>query len=271
MLTGRPYMSAAPDREHGDQLGRRALCVGEMRFANLLADRAHDALPADGRAETECLGDRDLDPQRDEVGQRLQLAAELGQRRLVLGIGNRAGLDQLVDAFLDQIDVAAQPGTALGRQLADRLDLAQRRGDRAVLEGEPRPCLRRSACRWSGSVTARRRPRSWLSCRWRRPTVPGPAGGLRGRNDRLDAVGRCTEVQRIRRRHHADQDQHDQAHALLAVVRAVREAHAVQVSTRRARIHSGGGALPSGARYSAGLVMTSLAASQQQGRRRRSR
>ena len=33
-------------------------------------------------------------------------------------------------------------------------------------------------------------------------------------------------VQRIRRRHRADQDQHDQPHALLPVVRSVKEAHA---------------------------------------------
>ena len=79
----------------------------------------------------------------------------------------------------------------------------------------------------SGSATARRRPRRWPSS-WSRPApCRAPARPLcEAAMDRLHAVGRGREVERVGRRHDADQDQHDQAHALLAVVRAVGEAHA---------------------------------------------
>ena len=51
-------------------------------------------------------------------------------------------------------------------------------------------------------------------------------GGLRGLLELRDLRFRQRAVQRIGGRHGADQDQHDQAHALLAVVGAVREADA---------------------------------------------
>ena len=56
------------DREHGDDLGRGALRIGQMGLADLFADRHHDALPADHGAEAERDGDRDLHPERDEFG-----------------------------------------------------------------------------------------------------------------------------------------------------------------------------------------------------------
>ena len=48
----------------------------------------------------------------------------------------------------------------------------------------------------------------------------------RCREERLDGAVRHRAVERVGGRHHADQDQHDQPHAFLAVVRAVREADA---------------------------------------------
>src|SRR5262245_35529213 len=66
--TGSPNMSAPGDRAHGAQLGACPLSIGQMRFADLLPDRHHDALPADHGAEPERDGDRDLDPERDVFG-----------------------------------------------------------------------------------------------------------------------------------------------------------------------------------------------------------
>jgi len=51
------------------------------------------------------------------------------------------------------------------------------------------------------------------------------AGGCRGRDELLHAVRRQSPIEGVGGGHRADQDKHDQAHALLAVVGAVKEAH----------------------------------------------
>ena len=51
--TGRPKPSATPIVAAATSLGRRALAVGQVRLADLLADGDDDALPADHRAEAE--------------------------------------------------------------------------------------------------------------------------------------------------------------------------------------------------------------------------
>ena len=63
--TGRPNKSAAPIVASGDKFRGGALPVGEMALADLLADRHHDALPADHGAETERDRNRDLHPERE--------------------------------------------------------------------------------------------------------------------------------------------------------------------------------------------------------------
>ena len=63
------------DRGHRDQLRRRALRVGQVALADLLADGDDDALPADHRAEPERDRDGDLHPGRDELGRGVELAA----------------------------------------------------------------------------------------------------------------------------------------------------------------------------------------------------
>ena len=84
----------------------------------------------------------------------------------------------------------------------------------------------------------------------RRRPPPAAVERLRGVHraveERLNVAVRHGAVQRIGRRHDADQDQHDQAHALLAVVRAVREADAGAGEDQQARIQNGGGAAPFG-------------------------
>ena len=70
------------DGQHRHHLGRGALRVGQVRLADLLADRHHDALPADHRAQAERDGDRDLDPQRNELGRVVDLLLE----RLEVGL-----------------------------------------------------------------------------------------------------------------------------------------------------------------------------------------
>ena len=60
--TGRPRPSAAPIVAAATSLRRRALAVGQVGLADLLADGDDDALPADHRAEPERDRDADLDP-----------------------------------------------------------------------------------------------------------------------------------------------------------------------------------------------------------------
>src|SRR5215469_15386524 len=53
---------------HRREFGCRALRISQMVLANFLADRDHDALPADHGAEAESQSDCDLDPKWDEAG-----------------------------------------------------------------------------------------------------------------------------------------------------------------------------------------------------------
>ena len=67
VLTGKAEPVGRADGDHRGDLRRRALRVGQVVLADLLADRDDDALPADHRAEAERDRDGDLDPARDEA------------------------------------------------------------------------------------------------------------------------------------------------------------------------------------------------------------
>ena len=69
-------------------------------------------------------------------------------------------------------------------------------------------------------------------------------------------------VERIGRRHRADQDQHDQPHALLTVIRAMEEADAGAGQDQQAADPEGGGSWPSGALYSGGMRTSDFTAEQ---------
>ena len=80
-VSGRDRQAEAVRRADGrrrDQFRRRALAVGEMGLADLLADGDDDALPADHRAEAQGDRDADLDPDRDELGGAVELLLEGG-------------------------------------------------------------------------------------------------------------------------------------------------------------------------------------------------
>ena len=62
-----PHAVGRADRRHRDDLGGRALAVGQVRLADLLADGDDDALPADHRAEAE----RDRDTILTQIGMNL--------------------------------------------------------------------------------------------------------------------------------------------------------------------------------------------------------
>ena len=62
VLTGSPMQVCQADGRRGHQFGRGALGVGQVRLADLFADRNDDPLPADHRAQAQREGDGHLDP-----------------------------------------------------------------------------------------------------------------------------------------------------------------------------------------------------------------
>ena len=61
------HFSGANGR-HGNEFGGRARGIGQMRFADFLADRHHDPFPADHRAQAQRDGNGDFHPRRNELG-----------------------------------------------------------------------------------------------------------------------------------------------------------------------------------------------------------
>ena len=132
-------------------------------------------------------------------------------------------LHQEADRFRGQVHVVAGVADDFGRHLGQRTvlrdllaDILHQHRQRRV--GAFADLVRVTYCVTAGRgspMTRGRRP-------WPRP--PCEAAPRPSRTGRL--AFRQGAVERVGRRHGADQDQHDQAHALLAVVRAVGEAHA---------------------------------------------
>ncbi len=216
----------------GDADGRRrhdlrggTLAVGEMGLADLLTDGDDDALPADHGAEPERDRHRDLDPGRDELGrviERALVGAQGGD--FLLGQVVFLVLHQEADRLGDEVHVVAGVVHRVGRDLGQRAVLihlfrnaADEHGERGIgplVDRALRHVAGHGRARVAEHVVASRLPLDDLGGRVRR-----------GAELRDLALGHRT-VERVSRGHDADQDQHDQAHALLAVIGAVCEAHA---------------------------------------------
>ena len=211
------------DRRRRRDLGRRALRVGQVGLADLLADGDDDALPADHGAEPERDRDRDLHPDRNELGRVVERAL-VGVER-----GDLAGIElgflvlrQEAKRFGHQIHVVAGVADGFRRNLGQRAVFADLLGDVAHQHGERG--IGAFVDLTCGDIVGHGRARvaedlvtAGLGC-------DDLARGVRVLDEGLDLARGHRAVQRIGGRHGADQDQHDQAHALLAVVRAVEEA-----------------------------------------------
>ncbi len=77
-----PKLVGGDDRRHRRDFGRRALAVGQVVLADLLAHRHHDPLPADHGAQAQRERDRDLHPGRDELGGQVDVLLVIGQNLL---------------------------------------------------------------------------------------------------------------------------------------------------------------------------------------------
>jgi hypothetical protein len=119
--TGETVHVSSSDRAGRYKLGSRALTIGQMRLANLFADRDDDALPPDHRAEPEGNSDRDLDPSGDELRR--------GIERLLVGVQRRhfffrqvvvLVLHQVTQCFVNKIHVVASIADRFAGNLRQR-------------------------------------------------------------------------------------------------------------------------------------------------------
>ncbi|MNE31782.1 hypothetical protein D3C80_1253650 [compost metagenome] len=220
---GQAVQVGGTDGEHGHGFGRRALGVGQVRLADLFADRDHDALPADHGAKAQGDGHGDLDPEWNEMGGVIDLLLE----GLQLGAGVAIEIANFVpfhqpDGFRGQVHVVAHVGHGFGRYTGQRavtLDLAanvarQRRQGRYQLRG----CLPgahvvgKGGARVGGRGLRVAALQSLLGYLGDGGELHGLAFGHRA----IEGVGHGQG---------ADQNQHDQAHAFLAIVGAVGKGH----------------------------------------------
>ncbi len=197
-----------------------------MRLADLLADRAHDALPADHRAQPQRDRHRDLHPQRDELRGVVDLLLERGHVRLRIRAELRAALLQNAQAFGGQIHVIANVANRGRRHLRERsigfhllTDVAHHRGN-----GRHHVLAKIFGSQELREHRARIGRRSGASARFEQRTLGHVCDG-----DELGHLARWHgAIQRVSERHGADEDQHDEPHPLLPIVRAVREETPVQ-------------------------------------------
>ena len=210
------------DHRRCDDFSRSALAVGQVGLADFLADSDDDPLPADHGAHAERDGDGDFHPGRDEL-RRVVDALMIGvDRQLVLGCDRRlARLLHQPQRFAGQVHVVTDVAYLFRRDLVDRLidgnliaDILGQRLDRRDGFGGQRMGADITAnlgAGVGGSVAL---------------GIVGQHGRclIRRRHEGRDLIFMHRTVQRVGGGHGADQDQHDQAHALLAVVGAVEEA-----------------------------------------------
>src|SRR5262245_9247020 len=105
---GRSYGSGS------DELGGRTLGICHVALADLLADGDDDTLPSDHGAKAERDGDRDLHPERDELGGVVERALVGAQgSTLILGQVVLLVLQQEADRFGREIHVVAGIGHGL--------------------------------------------------------------------------------------------------------------------------------------------------------------
>src|SRR5208282_5602934 len=211
------------DGHRRDELRSGTLTIGQMCLADLLPDGDDDPLPSDHRAEAERNRDRDLYPDRDEL--------RGGVKRLLVGvqysyfIRRQVGLfvlHQIAQSLVGEIHVVAGIADRGGGDFCNRavlldlfVDVLNQHGERRIgslVDLVVRNILHHRRARIAEDV------------------IPGALllddlrGGCRVGLELGDlAVGQGA-VEGEGGGDRADQDQHDQAHALLSVVGAVGEA-----------------------------------------------
>ena len=222
---GQAVIIGRPNGKHGHNLSRRTLSVSEVRFPDLLAYRDDNPLPADHGAKTESDRHGYLYPRWDELGGKIELLFVVRHHRGFLrGEGRLLGLGEKTESLTRYIHVVADVRLLIGRHGLERFVLGHFMFD---LEDHLAFRQNRGRCLFLGlEVFGQISPRI-IHDSVRVNVGAHYLGGLFGYGSEILYLTVANRVIKgIRGGHRADQDQHDESHALLAVVRAVEEAHA---------------------------------------------
>ena len=208
---------------HCHHFGRSPLGIAEVGLADLLAYRHHDAPPADHGAQPQCDGHGHFHPQRDVAGGIIQLGLE--QQHLAactcIECHQLVLLDQ-ADGFAGQVHVVAHVGHGFGRYSFERAITFDLFADHAGQRRQRRYQLRVGP----GLGNERGQHLAWVGrCRLWGAAHQCLAGYLGDRGKLQGLFIGHGLVQCVSHRQGANQDQHDQAHAFLAVVGAVGKGH----------------------------------------------
>ena len=199
-----------------------------MRLSNFLADGDHDPLPADHRSDAQTQRDHELHPDGNELGHSVELLFVVAQLFGVAGGGERlVGFRQFADRFSNQVTFGTQVFPLSVGELVEGRRVPNDLRDRSILVRESNESgLRR--LRAVFQEIGARRLRVLRGNRGAR-TGLGIKNRLHGfiiGDEPCHAGGRHRGIDRVDARQDSDQDQHDEAHAFLAVVGSVREADA---------------------------------------------
>ena len=199
-----------------------------MGLADLLADRDDDALPTDHGAKPEGEGDRRLDPDRDEVGDAVdRVGCCLGTLFRIRGV-ELVILGQLRHDRGEEIQIRAQDATLL---LGDLPDLGNVLDHREGIRGNRADGGKKLG---RGLVGALQEPANDFRGITRDQSLicSGGMGGAVGHGilhflaQRLQLTNGAVLLESVSGGKDAHQDEHDETHALLAVIGSVGKAHA---------------------------------------------
>ena len=198
--------------------------VGQVGLADLFADRHHDAFPADHGAQPQCNRHRDLYPQRNKPRRIVDLLLE--QLQLAAGVGVEVAdlvLVHQANGFAGQVHVVTHVAHGFGGHFGQRAVTLDLGADTAGERGEGRDQL------WRGLLAAHvvgQHSTRVGRCRQRRIFHQRLLGDFGDGGELQSLIGWHGAVQRIGHWQRADQNQHDQAHAFLAIVGTVGKRHA---------------------------------------------
>jgi hypothetical protein len=231
---GQSEIVCGEDGGHGDEFGSGALGVGEVFLADFFANGDDDALPSHHGAEAEGESHSDLHPRGDELGSFVDLGfvvveggslifREESGPVLIGGLG--VGLGHNAERLAGDIHVIANVGLLVGGNAlitAVGADVAFEVADE-LAQGGHGGGLNFLGAEIVGEFGARVGTEDGLAVD---VSIDDRYGALRGGDEVLDVVRGHGVIEGVGGGHGADEDEHDEAHTLLAVVRSVEEADA---------------------------------------------
>ena len=195
-----------------------------MLFADFLTHCHHDAFPADHGAQAQSNRHRDLDPGRNKFGRAVE-GVFIQLKRIHIGF-DQAQTMILIDqaqGFSGQIHIVADIARGIRRYRVDRTETGHVNRDLPdqIGQGHSRHRCRLRFMEKRRDGRTRVGNRGLLSAQHNRLVIEHRGSFFRVSRKMCDFRGRNRVIQGIYRRHRADQDQHDQAHAFLTIIRTM--------------------------------------------------